>query len=276
MAHRYDSWESYFYPETIRRDEQGAIRGGTLRNLFHFRDGGMLAAVEYTAAEARGRELATGEVKIPQTFDAAHLKAIHRHLLQDVYDWAGEYRTVNMWKGKAGFAIVEKGRIDLHLEEASRIVRSTDWRSLQHGQFATQMAAVYSHVNQAHPFREGNGRATKRYLRDVAELSPFRLDFTRVDVATWNARADASRPEHARYFNTNPAPMVHVFETVAVRRPVGAIDDDRAIDAAMQRLMREDYPSPGRTTRPPRASHAAPAAGYYDERRDRGAGGAER
>jgi cell filamentation protein len=44
------------------------------------------------------RQLNSGQVQIPHTFDAAHVKAIHAHLFQDVYDWAGEFRTVDMAK----------------------------------------------------------------------------------------------------------------------------------------------------------------------------------
>ncbi|HIY64963.1 MAG TPA: hypothetical protein H9830_01640, partial [Candidatus Agrococcus pullicola] len=50
----------------------------------------------------------------------------------------------------------------------------------------------------------------------VAERSPFTLDYKRVEPAQWNELSDKTRPEHARYFKTNPEPMVSVFKELAV------------------------------------------------------------
>lgn len=274
MAHVYDSWESYFYPETIRVDEHGG-RQGTLRNLFDYRDAGLLADVEYTAAVLGERALRTGAVTVRQTFDAAHIKEIHRHLLGDVYEWAGEYRAVNLTKGKGGFAHFELGHIDAHLQLASTVVAHTDWPTLQHGQFAQRIAEVFAHVNQAHPFREGNGRATKLFLHDVAQRSPFRLDFGRVDPDAWNARADASRPRDALSGTTYPHEIAPLFESIATRRPAGEQADDLAIEGAMARLIRQHYPEPGRSSLPPEG-RPAPAARRYGDGPGRDAGGVER
>ena len=100
MAARFDTWESYFYPPP---DE------GTLRNLFDERDPVVLTRLEYVETARRQRELLAGQVAIPRTYDADHVRAIHRHLFQDVYEWAGQYRTVNMAKGVGrGFADVTR------------------------------------------------------------------------------------------------------------------------------------------------------------------------
>src|SRR5690606_36987954 len=83
-------------------------------------------ALEYVETTERQRELMAGEVAIAQTYDAAHVRAIHRHLFQDVYEWAGQYRTVNMAKGVGrGFADVTTGEIDRYLADVQRLVRGT-------------------------------------------------------------------------------------------------------------------------------------------------------
>lgn len=64
-----------------------------MRNKLDERDLFELREAEYRFATARAFELETGRVQIPRTFDGEHMKAIHRHLFQDVYAWAGEYRT---------------------------------------------------------------------------------------------------------------------------------------------------------------------------------------
>ena len=66
MAWRYDSWESYFYPETIN-----PVSGdGTLRNLYDERDPRVLARFEYIETTGRATELLRGDVAIPRTYDA--------------------------------------------------------------------------------------------------------------------------------------------------------------------------------------------------------------
>jgi cell filamentation protein len=85
VASQFDSWESYFYPDTI--DPLTGI--GTLRNLYDERDARVLSRMEYTDTTVRAVQLGNGEVDVPRTFDGAHLRAIHGHLFQDVYEWAG-------------------------------------------------------------------------------------------------------------------------------------------------------------------------------------------
>ena len=100
----FDTWESYFYPPP---DE------GTLRNLFDERDPVVLTRLEYVETARRQRELLAGQVAIPKTYDADHVRAIHRHLFQDVYAWAGEFRSVNISKGAGrGFGDVKTGEVD--------------------------------------------------------------------------------------------------------------------------------------------------------------------
>ena len=129
MAWRYDSWESYFYPETIN-----PVTGdGTLRNLYDEHDPRVLARFEYIETTGRATELLRGDVTIPKTYDAAHMRAIHRHLFQDVYEWAGEYRTVNMSKqwppelGRGYTDFLATERIGPYLDELGTRVRAADW-----------------------------------------------------------------------------------------------------------------------------------------------------
>ena len=161
MASQFDSWESYFYPDTI--DPDTGI--GTLRNLYEERDARVLSRMEYTDTTVRAVQLGNGEVEIPRTFDGAHLRAIHGHLFQDVYEWAGEYRTVEMSKGPGrGFGEVRSGEVDRYLSDARQLVTSTDWAKISRNDFVATASTVFAYVNQAHPFREGNGRSMRIWL----------------------------------------------------------------------------------------------------------------
>lgn len=104
------NWDSYFYPGTQ-----------ILRNFLNEYDSVVLHQFECEKISARTILLAAGSHLVEQTFDACHLKAIHAYLFQDVYDWAGEYRKVNMSKGFTAFADIDGG-IDEALSQASSII----------------------------------------------------------------------------------------------------------------------------------------------------------
>jgi len=89
MPGRFDTWDSYFW-------EPG---GTVLRNLYGVRDGAVLARQEYRETYLRQVAIELGRVEIPRTYDAEHVRAIHRELFGNVYEWAGEYRTVGIAKG---------------------------------------------------------------------------------------------------------------------------------------------------------------------------------
>ena len=83
----------------------------------------------------------------PGTFSC--LSAIHKKLFGDIYDVAGEIRTVNIAKGNFRFAPV------MYLKEALKSIEKMPQQSFQ------QIVEKYVEMNVAHPFREGNGRSTR-------------------------------------------------------------------------------------------------------------------
>ena len=109
----YDTWESYFYPETYNP----ATGQGTLRNLYGERDAVALSLLEYAYTLSRASNLTYGIADVERTFDAEHLRAIHRYLFQDVFEWAGQYRSVNMSKNISSFADVHSGEVDQYLDD---------------------------------------------------------------------------------------------------------------------------------------------------------------
>jgi cell filamentation protein len=97
------------------------------------------------------------------SFDLAHLRAIHHHLFQDVYDWAGELRTVEIFKGGNQFQFrqyIPTGMADVH----RRLSRAGFLTRLPASEFARQAGIIIGDVNYIHPFREGNGRTQAQYL----------------------------------------------------------------------------------------------------------------
>jgi cell filamentation protein len=210
MARRSDTWDSYFYAPPDDR---------TLCNLFDERDPDLLARLEYVETAERHRELFAGEVTMPLTFDAAHVRAIHRHLFQDIYEWAGEFRTLNKLKPGAmrDFADAQSGEIDRYLVEVHRLVYNTEWSQLDRDGFAAAAADVYAHLNQAHPFREGNGRTSKVFMEHVAQRSSFTLDYALVTPEQWNSASEFSRPDIGQ-FQVVPDSVLPVFQRIAMNK----------------------------------------------------------
>jgi cell filamentation protein len=108
-------------------------------------------------------------------FDLAHLQAVHRHLFQDVYDWAGELRTVELSKGGHQFMFrqyIQNGMADIH----RRVVAANRFEALSPEAFAIAAGKLMGDVNYLHPFREGNGRAqTRHQLGDASCARPVSL-----------------------------------------------------------------------------------------------------
>jgi len=127
------------------------------------------------------------------SFDLAHLRAIHRHLFQDIYDWAGQLRTVEINRGGHQFQFrqyIETGMADVH----RRLVHAGFLKGLSPAEFGREVAVILGDVNYVHPFREGNGRTQAQYLRQLAEEAGHPLDLKQIDPASW---IEASKASHA-------------------------------------------------------------------------------
>jgi cell filamentation protein len=130
-------------------------------------------------------------------FDLKHLRAIHRHLFQDVYDWAGDIRTLEISKGGSQFMFckfIETGMADVH----RRVVESRFLQALSVDSFAAKAGEIIGDINHIHPFREGNGRTQMTYLQQLGEQAGHRIDIRRIHRERWYA---ASRDAHLGKFN---------------------------------------------------------------------------
>ena len=133
--------DPYVYPGT-----------SVLRNRLGIRDAAELDRVERQLVRERILEVAPAG-----DFDLRHLKAIHRHLFQDVYEWAGQLRTVEISKGGSQFQFrqyIETGMANIH----RRLVQAGFLRGTDQAAFAAEAGRIIGDVNYVHPFREGNGR----------------------------------------------------------------------------------------------------------------------
>jgi cell filamentation protein len=156
--------DPYCYPGTT-----------VLKNRLKLKTQKELAAFEAEISAQRAEEpLPTGKLTYP------HYRAIHKHLFQDVYDWAGKIRTVRISKGGSMFCYPES--IDREMSKLfSALAGQKQLKGATPDEFASNAAHFLAELNAIHPFREGNGRTQLTFLTLLAENADHPLAIERLD-----------------------------------------------------------------------------------------------
>lgn len=125
-------------------------------------------------------------------------KAIHYYLFSDIYPFAGKYRTVYMKKNNSYFAPVEE--IDERLNRTFQTMEEESKNITSIYSFATFLTTYYTELLNIHPFREGNGRTTREFIREYANhkseelaIPTINFSWSNVDQDTINEFIDKSR-----------------------------------------------------------------------------------
>ena len=158
------SADKYVYPGT-----------DVLINKFDCRDKDKLMEIEILST---GGNLAWLQLHpIEGRFDFQHLKDIHRFIFQDIFDWAGEIRSVDIGKGnlfcRAQF-INDYAKDVFKDFYASCFDARNDFES-----YIAIFSSHYADLNALHPFREGNGRTQREFARELCLKCGYILDLTR-------------------------------------------------------------------------------------------------
>lgn len=157
---------------------------GILRNNLGITDQRALDAAEADLVEARRVQMIIRPVKV--TGDLRQLQAIHGQLFQDVYDWAGQLRTVDIRKGSDADAefFMPMSRLESGAGFAfAELAEDKQLRGLDRDRFVDRLAHHYDQVNYLHPFREGNGRTQRIFWTQVAAAAGYDLDWSQVTGA---------------------------------------------------------------------------------------------
>lgn len=185
---------------------------GVLINKLNIYSAAQLQAAE--AALTASRINALEARPLPGQFDLTHLQAIHRHIFQDVYPWAGELRTVDIAKGRSYFAshpyLVSSAQMIF-----TRLKQEQQLRGLPREPFAERAGYYLGEMNALHPFREGNGRTQRMFLSFLARDAGYDLRWNRV---TQEQMVQAS--ETSTLLGDNQG-FVRIFLdiTISLRRP---------------------------------------------------------
>lgn len=120
-----------------------------------------------------------------QSFDANHLKSIHKFLFEDIYPFAGEFRRENISK-RITFCLVQfiEPELDRTLKNAIKMVP----KLVDRDTLLRYITELYSDLDMIHPFREGNGRTEREFMRQYIDfvckknnLPPYYLDYNLIE-----------------------------------------------------------------------------------------------
>jgi cell filamentation protein len=155
--------------------------------------------------EAVAVELRLSEPLPKGRLDAAHYLALHKHMFQDVYGWAGRARGVRIHKGNSTFCYPE--HIARQLDQAfADLARQNHLRGLSRTDFAHAAAAFMAWLNHIHPFREGNGRTMNTFMALLAQQAGHELNVRRIVRTPYVAAMIAS-------FQGNEQPLATLVES---------------------------------------------------------------
>lgn len=166
----YSSWNDYLIDGT-----------NVLKNIPNIQVQEDLTNFERISSANRLAELY--EEPISNDFDINHLCQIHKYLFQDIYDWAGEIRSVPMMK-QTIFLEPEKIKdyLEIILNEAKIDLLNVNNKF----ELSKVLANLFYGLIFAHPFREGNGRTIREFIRQLInsidlEFGSFDIDYSKID-----------------------------------------------------------------------------------------------
>lgn len=164
---RYDIADVYCYENS-----------SVLKNKLGLLDQEQLDAFE--ADMTALRIIALDNNPVDGQFDLAHLKKIHFEVFQDIYEWAGKIRTVDIWKDESHFANIRM--IDC---AANRVFADLAKENFFEGKdlelVAKRLAHYLSELNVLHPFRDGNGRTQRIFISQLAQRAGYVLNYEDLD-----------------------------------------------------------------------------------------------
>lgn len=176
MSDKYGNGrDPYLYPEL-----------NVMRNRLGIRQAERLAQAAYEFTALRAATLSLG----PLLRGLPHLCAIHQHLYQDIFDWAGDIREMDIYQGDTRFchfAYIEKegNALMQDLEEEGYLV------GLEKADFINRLSHYYCEINVLHPFRIGNGIVQRIFFEQLAIHAGYQLDWRGIDPEAW-AQANQS------------------------------------------------------------------------------------
>lgn len=164
-SYSFDNDLKYCYPNS-----------SVLRNKLNITNEHDLSVAEREISSLRIMEIESEPLK--GKLDFKHLKDIHYNIFKDIYEWAGQIRTVNISKGSV-FCYYEN--IESYADYVFNKLNEEDYlinaaKDVIYDRFSFYM----SEINALHPFREGNGRSQRVFMSYLAKVAGYELNFEEI------------------------------------------------------------------------------------------------
>lgn len=221
---------------------------GVLTNQLGITDREELHKVEYLLTGEKIDEILSGKALVGvQGYGLERQQAIHQHLFEGIYEWAGKVRTVPSSKGMGGglvsiFANPDEIRQVWGLLE-QKTARFARAENLSFEQKLEELTDIFIQANHAHPFPEGNGRSLQVFMRQLAAEHGIRLDYSKNNKDEWNHASAISglygvfwEDNGEKYVNllpSNKEPIKAIFRNMA--SPMQTLNQERQENQNMEK-----------------------------------------
>ena len=116
-----------------------------------------------------------------QKYDVEYIKSIHRHIFEDIFDWAGEFRTVPVYKTEIvipGLSLEYSApkNIEKDLNSILEELNSINWSGKNIDEITAQFTEQLARIWRVHPFRDGNTRTTLAFAENYSREHGFSMD----------------------------------------------------------------------------------------------------
>ncbi|NHB89881.1 putative adenosine monophosphate-protein transferase Fic [Photorhabdus tasmaniensis] len=152
----------------------------TLINKLGIRDSAILEQAEKELTELAILNISFWE----PPYNLAFWCQLHKQIFSDLYNWAGQLRTIDISKGNTRFCHAE--RIEIEGNRIFNMLESENYLvGLNYSEFIKKLAEYYAELNVIHPFREGNGRTQRLLFEYIVINCEYNISFESVDAKKW-------------------------------------------------------------------------------------------
>lgn len=163
LSYEYERDDYYCYPGSK-----------VLRNKLNIQDEKTLDTAEREITGLKAVEFISNP--FPDELDFSYIKRLHQLLFNDIYDWAGEIRTIDISKGNI---FCQHELIEVNAEALMKELKAENYL-LDSDNIAERLAYYLGDLNSIHPFREGNGRVQRLFISELAHRAGYDLDFSNI------------------------------------------------------------------------------------------------
>lgn len=154
------------------------LKNGTLKNLLGITDYEELKQAEKDIAYVK---LINAEEEIKRPCDIRLLKRIHKHIFEDIFEWAGEFRTIPLYKEErvipgVSLEYAEPQNIEKELTKRLEEMNSINWKGKGIDEITKQFTKELAKLWRIHPFRDGNTRTTLAFAEKYSREHGFPMD----------------------------------------------------------------------------------------------------